>query len=421
MSSSISESGAEIGLLVILAAGFLAIAIARPFIKRMRLVTGIVWLPPLAFAILALMFAAYGFRPEALPLLVFALIYTIAILPRLVGIIFGARDDGFLRGSVIFPLVLTALLAVSTTLALAFLPTANAALATERVDTITLPADGTLTLRIYHGNAESPVILAGPPQAGGAAAVDMLCDGLRGEGWNVITWSDAGFDIPALNARGKSVRPGVGVILSWVNVYVNGQRRVKAAAVGALAQKRRERAITVIVDALSKGEVAGIGPDASLIIAGWGFSADAAVSLAADSAFIQANANVKGIVAIEPRFYSLMAGVPRRKHSEDGNIFARLWAKAGNFLAVLVPEKVASVASPSPAAVPVLRLSSAPAPDGLATFPDGWSFGPVDLSDTPSKYPLLSTVLRPPNKAPPPSLQAVISAISLFALEAADR
>jgi xanthine/uracil permease len=61
---------------------FLFLALARPLIPGIGSLAGIFWLPVLAFLIALGMVPAYGFRPEAIPLLVFSAVMAVRYLPH---------------------------------------------------------------------------------------------------------------------------------------------------------------------------------------------------------------------------------------------------------------------------------------------------------------------------------------------------
>ena len=122
---------------------FLALPILRPFFKALMPLDGLAWLPPIALIITVGIFPAYGFRPECLPMLAFALFVNIANAAK--GIAQARYGQTFLAA--VFSLVFLTAVAVPM---FAFSPSAYTEPNTGPVRTVhTGTPDRDYYLRIY--------------------------------------------------------------------------------------------------------------------------------------------------------------------------------------------------------------------------------------------------------------------------------
>jgi hypothetical protein len=108
----------EIWIPEILASIFTLIFLIRPLFKGLWPLDGIAWFPILSLAVMAVLFPAYGFRPEGLPLLAYqGAMALISLRPLLAG-----PRRGFHKRSPLFTFPALVFLALCTALALCFAP-----------------------------------------------------------------------------------------------------------------------------------------------------------------------------------------------------------------------------------------------------------------------------------------------------------
>ncbi|MDR0998553.1 MAG: hypothetical protein LBL70_05750 [Treponema sp.] len=385
----------------------------RPLVKGLWPLDGLAWFPLLAFGILGAAFPAYGFRPECIPLLINQGIFALKSLVSFWGEF--RRGEVFRKQGVPLTLLKTAILGALTAFALFFAPlappenTEQARIAAARNDT----KDLDYTLYIYETpdspESRKPLLFLIPPDTG--KAIDRLCAALRDRGFSVISYRRRGFEAP-------------GNILAWLQSFRWGTVYKWANQAGRNLEEKRREDIEFLLPHIRQNNLflaPGADPEA-MILAGWDAGGAALVYLSDEAADISYAAGktgrivgggVRGIIAVESRFWSLrkaeerqLAMVPR-----GANWLLRGKILALNRLAGLAPLGIDGLETPPRPRFPVLYLASDRAfnfepaegdyaaayallrgsanPAVIASFEGA---GPLDYTDYPADYPLFSSL-----------------------------
>jgi len=406
----------EIWVPELLVVVFLALPLLRPFVKRLWSVEGLAWLPLVALGIGIALFPAYGFRPECVPLLAFAVIYNIAHFAPLVAGMFARSNDSFRDRGALFTVCAFALLSAATIPMFAFssrieIPAEGDAIAKDRVSVVRANKD--YSLRIY-GPVQSgrPLIFLVPPEWGSAASVDLVCTELQNKRFTVVTYF----------SQNKNSWAN---LLTYWRVFKNATVFASANEQGKTWETQRRREIELLLPRLpyllaDTGDDDGKAPQ--LLLAGYGAGGAALAYLAGESGFASTYGNARGVVAIESRLWSAYLPAVRAAPAmpTDPGVrgaLLRFWANAVNRLGDLKPKRV-SRAGPLPGAgladagLPVLYLVSGQALDvaegqkpyqavfdtlrsgaGPAAIAAIEGAGPLDYQDYPLTHPIYSYLL----------------------------
>jgi hypothetical protein len=385
----------------------------RPLVKGLWPLDGLAWFPLLAFGILAAAFPAYGFRPECIPLLINQGVFALTSPGSLLGEVRGGK--AFRKQGLPLTLLKTLILGVLTAFALFFAPLASLE-NTDQVRTATVrneAKDLDYTLYIYEtpdsSASRKPLLFLIPPDTGSVKAVDRLCAALRDRGFSVLSYRRRGFESP-VNTLAWLQSFHWGTVYKWAN-----------QAGRALEEKRRED-IEFLLPYFRQNNLflaPGADPEA-LILAGWDAGGAALIYLADVAADISyaagrtgriVGSGVRGIVAVESRFWSLWKEEERQvimvPRGTDWFLKGKIAAR--NWLTSLAPIRIAGLDTPPRPRFPVLYLASDWAfsvkseeedyaaayallrgsanPAAIASF-DG--AGPLDYTDYPADYPLFS-------------------------------
>jgi hypothetical protein len=409
----------EIWIPELLSALLALVFLIRPLFKGLWSLDGIAWFPVLALGIVLVIFPAYGFRPECVPL---ALNHLVIALLNLNPLFMGARRNAeFHERGALFIIPSLGCLALASALALWFAPVLQDPV-TARTVTLEAPgrAGGSYTLHIFEGGSSSPpsgtepsrpLIFLVPPDFGRLAAVDRLCAALGERGFTVISYT-----------RNHSASPGR-LSRLW-RAFRQGTRLKKANDMGRALEAERRAEIEFVLSFI-KGNLASLAPGAkgdALFLAGWGAGGSALAYLCAAEqsgpgipgpgtsgrGSTGGGPGALGLVVVEGRFWSSWpVSPPPERSAPSPGFFGSLAAKGRDWLDRFRPEKVeAPVTVPRPA-IPVLYLVSDRALDGdrgeqgyAAVFaalrnPGGPAAlavmegaGPLDYSDLPAEYPL---------------------------------
>ena len=179
---------------------FLSLPLVKPFFKKLDDLSGLTWLPLAAFLISLILIPAYGFRPEVIPLIIYASFMTGAGIFRAIR---GEPKFRDYREKSLFMLVLPLIfLAAVGGIAFFFTPQKETALSASGVYTVNAGtvagSDSGYTIRVYthetsHDepsvavNAGRPLILLLPPSFRSQTSADMVCTELRNRGFTVIS------------------------------------------------------------------------------------------------------------------------------------------------------------------------------------------------------------------------------------------
>jgi hypothetical protein len=378
----------------------------RPLFKGLWPLDGIAWFPVLALGTALIIFPAYGFRPECVPLALNHLVLTLMNLkPLLMGHI--GRHAGFHERGGLFIVPALGFLVLVGAAALYFAPVPRV---TPSPRTLTLQAPGRAgspryTLHIFEGGASEaagspdrpdspgtrPLIFLVPPDFGRLDAVDSLCAALGERGFTVISYT-----------RANSASPGR-LFRLW-RAFRDGTRLKKANDAGRALEAERRAEVEFLLPYV-KQNLASLAPAANgeaLFLAGWGAGGSALASAGLPGSY-----GALGLIVVEGRFWSSWAPPPAPSGSPSG-FPARFLAWLGR----LKPGRVELGEAPPRPPIPTLYLVSdrssggggdegayaavfaalrnAESPAVLARLEGA---GPLDYSDLPAEYPLYNALL----------------------------
>jgi hypothetical protein len=437
----------EIWIPELLGSLFMLMFLARPLFKGLWPLDGIAWLPLLALGITLIIFPAYGFRPECVPLLLCHGVVTMMNLgPLLTGT---RRNTAFHERGILFVVPALGALVLFTGAALWFAPQDPVP---ARPRLVRVPRNGAAgpayTLHIFGGGGPEdgeaparPLIFLVPPGFGGPAAVDRLCAALEDRGFTVISYSRRGPGSP-----GRFFRV-------W-RAFRRGTVLKKANDSGRALEAERRGEIEFLVPYV-KENLAALAPGADgarLFLAGWDAGASALVYLAvpgwaggagpgngdpggAGSAGTAAGRfpgarpaaarsippayGALGLVALEGRLWSSWVPAPPPLPAAGSpGPFSAFLGRLRDWSTRFRPERMAGPGEIPQPGIPVLYLVSDQAlggdqapyaaifaslrnsalPAALAAME---GTGPLDYSDIPAEYPLWTVLFPGGAKAAP--------------------
>jgi hypothetical protein len=395
----------EIWIPELISSLLILVFLVRPLFKGLWPLDGIAWFPVLALGLGIILFPAYGFRPELVPLLAYQLFMTLTNLnPLLVG---PDRNASFHEGSGLFLALSLVFLVLSTGVALWFAPLETAVVTARELTVRDPESSKTYTLYVYgEGEAPRPLIFAVPPEFGGAKAVDSICAALGDEGFTVISYDRRGLDSPAHLYR------------LWRS-FSRGTVSQGANQAGRALEDEKLGEIRFILPYVLEN-LNTLAPGASrdaLYLAGWGIGGSALAYLAAEpparapwSGNPAPAFGARGLLTVESRLFSVWEAAPPPFPVEaGGNPLLRALAAVQNWFAAFLPEKMAGPGAPPRPLVPTLYLASdwtfdqeqgsyaalfsslrdSPASAALAALSGA---GPLDYTDFPLRYPLYTAL-----------------------------
>jgi hypothetical protein len=427
----------ELLILETLVIFFLAIPILGPFIKALQSLEGLAWLPLLALALLIGIFPAYGFRPECLPVSVFALIYTIVNITK--------QSPGHRRrtaASVPLAVIVFVLLSAVSLPMFIFSPVFSGDRDEEaepaRMLKISNPAGGDYFLRIYDnagtdaaGDTDQPdtppagIIFLIPPENGSAASVDMVCLSLKKKGFTVVTYSRKGYDTPLIDENGKQRRGSPFKLLSYWHVFTGAAKYASVNERGKAQENMRRADIEFLLPYLpspnnwgstvynDSGQVHQNDRPPPVLLAGYGAGGSALAYLAGENNFMSRYNNILGAVAIDSRLWSAYHPEPEKSPPPVPKEFIpRMQAGLINLFDKMKPRQVERNGPLPKAGLPVLYLVSGKALDlqkgrqpyqavfdtldsgsGPVALAAVESAGPLDFQDFPLTHPVYSFLL----------------------------
>jgi hypothetical protein len=403
----------ELGILIVLIGLFLFLPLIRPFIKGLWGISGLNWLPPLGLGIIIGLFAAFGFRPECVPLFMYTLIINLTNIPALVH----PENDDFLERGVVFTFTATVLLLLTSGAALYFLPREDTALS-DGAAHITLrdqERDRDYYIRLYSGGSGGqtgmparPLMLVIPPVIGSVTMTDRLCEALAERGFTVISYSRRGLDSPAVGEGDRIYKVPVKDQAALLETFLLGTKSVRANRKGRALEEERKEDIRFLLSAL-EGELQNRLPKADCIfIAAYGAGGAALAGLSANRGFAAAHPLLRGIIAVESPILSALEGEAGPAGSAGGpeHWLGGLWNALKTRINGFKGDKITRIAGLSRPVIPALFLVSdriqnpqdrdgryatvlrafhgTERPSILAAVPGA---GPLDYSDGPEKYP----------------------------------
>jgi len=391
---------------------FLVLPLLRPFIKRLWHLDGLLWLPLIALAILIGIFPAYGFRPECLPMLIMALILSIAnVVPFALG---ASRSYDSFHDRRPFRAAGALILVVAAAVPMfAFSSRVNVMAKGEPVPVEEVKishSTGDYFLRIYgEVQANRPVILLIPPEIGSSTSINLVCAELYKNNYTVVTY---------FFRDGDPVRR----FLSFPAKLFRHWRILRMATVfasvheqGKLLEDERRAEVELLLSVLPWND--NLPP---MFLVGYGAAGSALAYLAGENGFASRYNAVQGVVAIESRLWSSYLPEPRVAGVIPvADTKLRIyWAIISNYLNSMKPQRVsrsgplpsdASNAESSERKIPVLYLTSGRALDaskgqrpyqavfdtlrsgsGPVVFAAIDGAGPLDFQDYPLTHPAYS-------------------------------
>ena len=320
----------EIWIPEFLIAFFLFLPILRPRIKKLWSLKGIVWFPLIALFLAVGLFPGYGFRMEAVPLLIFAVVYNVFNFPRVFSGHGWRRWEDFFEESHFFTAPILLLLLLVLGAAIYFSPTMNIDLITEGIYTIPVrdqELNRELFFRIYlpagletqdgpekNAGAEAPrprpLLILIPPLAGSVTITDRICGDLQDKGFIVLTYSRQGFDSPAVGKGNRRYGSSLGMQIRHFRAYSAGAQRARANLSGKVMETGRMEDLNFLLSWLRLNpRIAGfplftlVGMDA-VFVAGYGAGGSALAAMASSPQFTRNNPFVRGIITLESPHWS---------------------------------------------------------------------------------------------------------------------
>ena len=355
----------EIWIPETLAVIFLIIPFLRPFVKKLWELDGIDCLPLLALGILIVIFPAYGFRLEVIPILVFAFFSGLFAMGVFVAKRMSHEQERFRESNAFHSILAMIVLAVVSVPMFAFSPKVDIAQDDEANDAVNLSVSNwthKYTLRI-HGTAQTalanhPIVFIVPPEIGSASSVELVSRGLRENGFTVVTYFRNDKDMVFVGENGrKRVFPTR--LFSYWNIRNRAGSRPAANEKGRALEDSRRADIEFLLPQLAdllglKGE--GLPP---VLFVGYGAGGSALAYMADEGGFLTRRIDALGVIAIESRLWSSYQVAPREiAPFTNAGMFHRVRISVGNFFSNLGPHEV-NLTGPFPeSGIPVLHLAS---------------------------------------------------------------
>jgi len=410
---------------------FLVLPLFRPLVKALWPLDGLVWLPLAAVVMTVGIFPAYGFRPECLPILLFAFIYTIANLDSIISSIRSQPSDAFHDRNPLLTVFAFIMLGAAVFTMFAFLPRIDSYPETGTARLLKVPGNGVgkdYCLQIYGQNGR-PIIFLVPPEIGSSASMKLVCSTLENKGYTVVTYSRKDFDLPFIDENGKKHFSLLLKIPGYLYTSLMGTRFASANNRGKAMEAERRADIEYLLPRIYT--LTGETDYEPILLAGYG-AGGSALAYLNDNGGFGSNNNVLGIIAVESRLWSSYetdAPVIYKNSSTRGFSY-RILSEIVDRLTNLLPKTLKRTKTLLPSAnLPVLYLLSGSAlnyplldygkgknpyqaifdtgrlgsgPIALAAIKNS---GPLDYQDFPLTHPVYSFSL-------PGQLSDAINAIS---------
>ena len=434
----------ELIILECLAAFFLFLSIVRPLVRGFWALPGLTVCPLLALGIIIGIFPAYGFRPECIPLLLFAIFLFLANFWDFLALFSSLQSDSYRDTGLLFTLCSATVFAFTLWMTFHFAPPMDLDLSTEGITTVFLQRDE-LHLRIYgpvtpvpeiaepvesEESAElvesvepviiyetpRPLLVLLPPVAGSFPVTDRVCVALRDRGFTVLTYSRKQFDSPYISSNGAPVRLNFYGLLHLSNALSRGLRNTKANAQGRELEECRKEDTLLLLRELAENRtlqnLLGNIDKNNIFLAGYGAGGAALTVLAGDDRFSSSYPQIRGIITIEAPLLSSLEGDPLPPPPPPAyNPISDLFQQIGEFIKSISPKKITHITETPKPNLPVLyllsdrvinertgryetilRTVSGSKKSALIAAIRG--AGPFDYSDSPLHYPLFSVLFR---------------------------
>jgi hypothetical protein len=410
----------ELLVLEICAASFLFLPIIRPVFKTLWSLDGLVLLPVLSLGIIIGIFPVYGFRPECVPLLIFAFFINIINFGSLISLFSHLHNDDYRDRGLLYTAVNLAVFGFALWTALYYSPSFDLYEKTQTMLLRDRNRNEDLWLRIYAPEsapqALRPLLLLVPPAAGSVAVTDTVCAGLSERGFTVLSYSRPGFDSPAIDGSGKYKRLVFPGLFRLGNALCRGLTDMGANAAGRELEEGRRQDVEFLLVELAQNKTLQdtlSGTDKNCVfLAGYGAGGAALVGLFSVPEFAARFNQVKGIIALESPLYSSIEGDPPPPVPPPAeNPVVAFFRGTGAFFRGLVPRRVTGIGDVPRPEIPVMfivsdrviqerrgryetivkTLNSARNPVLIAAL---LGAGPFDYSDSPRLYPVYSFLFR---------------------------
>jgi len=344
---------------------FLVLPLFRPLVKTLWPLDGLVWLPLVATIIMVGIFPAYGFRPECLPILLFALIYTIANLDSIISSIRSQPSDAFRDRNPLLTVFALIMLGAAIFTMFAFSPRTGSYTETETAKLLKIPGDSVgrdYYLQIYgqtgRAQAGRPIIFLVPHEIGSSASVKLICSELEDKGYTVVTYSRKDFDLPFVDENGKKHFSLLLKMPEYLYATFMGTRLASANGRGKAIEAERRADIEYLLPRIY--DLTGETDYEPILLAGYG-AGGSALAYLNDNGGFGSNNNVLGIIAVESRLwssYETEAPIVYRDSSIRGFNY-RILTKIVDSLMDLLPKNLKRTKTLLPSAnLPVLYLIS---------------------------------------------------------------
>jgi hypothetical protein len=346
---------------------FLVLPLFRPFVKALWPLDGLVWLPFVAMVVIVGIFPAYGFRPECLPILLFALIYNTANLGAIISSIRSQPSDAFRDRSIVVTILAFIILGAAVFTMYAFSPRIDdyPQIETESARLLKISGlDRDYFLQIYsqadHGQTDRPIIFLVPPEIGASSSMKMVCLELENKGYTVVTYSRNDFDFPFVDENGKKHFSLLAKMPKYLYAFLMGTRLASANMIGKAIEAERQADIEYLLPHMY-GLLGETGNDTlpPVLLVGYGAGGSALVYLNANGEFASNN-NVLGILAVENRLWSSYQTESHTtsRNSSTGGFSYRSLLDIVDRIPNLLPRTLKRAESLPSANLPVLYLVS---------------------------------------------------------------
>jgi hypothetical protein len=286
-------------------------------------------------------------------------------------------------------------------------------LSVQEVETFSIrDKDGELYVRIYGAvnedekNRIRPLLILLPPVAGSHTVTEGVCLNLRDRGFAVLTYSRPGFDSPAFDGQGIPVRLSIPRLSQLFFALTKGFTYSFANTRSRELEDGRKEDTEILLRELAQNKTLQdkLGPGRNTIfLAGYGSGGAALTYLSGQEDFAARYPQVKGIITVEAPLFSSMASDPPYPPEESPSFFTRVKL----FFHQFFPKEITHIENIPRPLLPALfivsdrviqdrdgryetilrALGASQNTSLLAAVPGA---GPLDYSNSPRYYPILS-------------------------------
>jgi len=425
----------ELRTLEYLAAFLLFLSIIRPFVRGLWKLPGLTVFPLLALGIIIGIFPSYGFRPECIPLLLFAVFLVYANLLDMAALFSGLQGNFYRERGLLFTFGSVALFAFTLWFTVHYGPPLDAEFSAEGVTAVFLQEE-TLHVRIYgpvkpgmpedqpaetmpdaaRAGQGRPLLILLPPVSGSFTVTDEVCTALRDRGFTVISFSRLHFDSPFLDQNGMPVRLFISDLYRLIDARLHGLSNTTANERGRKLEEVRKQDTLFILQELSRnGALKKLldGADSGTVfLAGYGVGGSALTVLAGQDNVITRFPQIRGVIAIEaPLLSSLEGDEPPSPPPMPLDPISAFYQRTGELVDGLFPKKITHIGKIPKPVLPIMFILSdrvirertgryatilraLDASQNMALLAAVPGAGPFDYSGSPTYYPAISFLFR---------------------------